>query len=152
MNRWYLLIPLCVLGACAGHKEPLVVKQFKILDQKIDDQEDPMVRSEKQRRLHGAVSVAERNARLGAYYTLLWSDPNGIGTGEVELLFEYQQGATASLVKRMVKRFNSREASGTVEFAVIGDDYLKNGRVLAWKATLSRGGRLLATRKSHLWQ
>jgi uncharacterized protein YcfL len=152
VNRWYLLIPLCVLGACAGHQEPLVVKQFKILDQKMDAMEDPMVRSQKQRRLHGAVSVAERNARLGTYYTLLWSDPQGVGTGAVELLFEYQQGATASLVKRMVKRFNSSEASGMAEFAVIGNDYLKHGRVLAWRATLSRGGRLLATRKSHLWQ
>ncbi len=152
MNRWYLLLLLFGLGACAGHKELLVVKQFKLRDAKTTGVEDPMIQSEKQRRLYGAVSMAERRARLGAYYTLLWNDPKGVGTGEVVLLFEYQQGATASLVKRMVKRFDSKESSGTVEFAIIGDDYLKNGRVLAWKTTLSRGGRVLATSKSHLWQ
>ncbi len=152
MNRWYLLVLLLGLGACARQQEPLVVKQFKILDHKIDPDSDPMVRCEKQRRLHGAVSIAERNARLGVYYTLLWNDPAGAGTGDVELLFEYQQGATASLVKRLVKRFKSNESSGEVEFAVIGDDYVKNGRVLAWKTTLRRGNRVLATQQSHLWQ
>ncbi|MEI6673739.1 MAG: hypothetical protein WCO57_01040 [Verrucomicrobiota bacterium] len=152
MNRWYLLVLLLGLGACARQPQPLVVKQFKILDHKIDLDSDPMVRCEQQRRLHGAVSIAERNARLGVYYTLLWNDPAGAGAGDVELLFEYQQGATASLVKRLVKRFNSSESSGEVEFAIIGNDYIKNGRVLAWKTTLRRGNRILATRQSHLWQ
>lgn len=152
VNRWSLLPLLLVLGACAGHQDPLVVKQFKMLDQQTDAVKDPMVRGEKQRRLHGAVSMAERTARLGAYYTILWNAPRDTGTGEVEVLFEFQQGATASLVKRLVKRFPASDTSGRVEFAIIGNDYLKNGRVLAWKTTLSRGGRVLATRKSHLWQ
>jgi hypothetical protein len=130
----------------------LVVKQFKMLDLDIDNAEDPMVRGEKQRRLYGAVTTAERNARLGAYYTILWSDPQGAGGGEVEVLFEYQQGATASKVKRLSKRFNSAETSGKVEVSIIGEDYRKNGRVLAWKTTLSRGSRVLATEQSHLWQ
>ena len=152
VNRWLLLILPLVIGACAGHKDTLVVKQFKMRDQQTDGVEDPMIRGEKQRRLHGAVSMAERTARLGAYYTILWNAPIGTSTGEVEVLFEFQQGATASLVKRMVKRFPTTASSGRVEFAIVGQDYLKNGRVLAWKTTLSRGGRVIATRKSHLWQ
>jgi len=155
VNRWsccLLIFLLVVLGACSGTKTPLVVKQFKLLDQQADSVDDPMIRGEKQRRLYGAVSMAERRARLGAYYTILWNAPVDKSGGEVEVLFEYQQGATASLVKRLVKRFPARETSGSVEFAVIGKEYLKDGRVLAWKATLNRGGRVLATRKSHLWQ
>jgi hypothetical protein len=152
VRHWYLLIPLFLLGSCVGPPAPLVVKQFKMLDVEIDNSADPMVRGEKQRRLFGAVSGAEQFGRLGAYYTILWRDPKGAGSGEVEVLFEYQQGATASKVKRLSKRFGSAEASGKVEFAIIGNDYAKQGRVLAWKTTLTRGGRVVATEKSHLWQ
>ena len=49
--------------------------------------------------------MAERRQRLGQYYTLLWHDPAGAGQGEVEVVFQYQQGATASRVKRMTKDF-----------------------------------------------
>ncbi len=111
-----------------------------------------MVRMEKSRRLLGAVSMEERRNRLGQYYTLIWNDPEGQGHGEVELIFEYQQGATASLVKRMVRTFPSATKDGKAEFAVIGEDYFKGGRVLAWKATLQRGGKPIATEKSYLWQ
>ena len=111
-----------------------------------------MVRMEKSRRLLGAVSMEERRNRLGQYYTLDWNDPNGVGQGEVELIFQYQQGATASLVKKMVRSFPSATREGQVEFAIIGEDYFKGGRILAWKATLQRGGKIISTKQSYLWQ
>lgn len=111
-----------------------------------------MVRMEKSRRLRGAVSMEERRQRLGQYYTLVWSDPKGAGQGEVEVVFQYQQGATASRVKRMSKRFSAADVEGIAEFAVVGDDYFTGGKVLAWKATVSRGGRELASKRSYLWQ
>ena len=111
-----------------------------------------MVKMEKERRLLGAVSMSERRNRLGQYYTLIWSDPVGVGQGQAELIFQYQQGASASLVKRMTKEFPASESDGTAEFAVIGEDYFKSGKVLAWKATLQRGKRVIATRQSYLWQ
>jgi len=147
-----LLLGFALLASCAGTQSPLVVKQFKMLDTKVDVSIDPMVRGEKQRRLHGAVSLAEQQARLGAYYSILWHDPAGAGSGEVEVLFKYQQGATASLVKRQSKRFPATATSGQMDFSVIGADYRRNGRVLAWQATLSRGGRVLATERSYLWR
>ena len=147
-----LLLGFSLLASCAGPHPSLVVKQFKMLDTKIDQTIDPMIRGEKQRRLHGAISMAERRERLGIYYTLLWEDPDGVGNGDVEVVFEYQQGATASKVKRMSKQFAATGSSGRVELAVIGSDYLQNGRVLAWQATLTRGGRVLATQRSYLWR
>jgi hypothetical protein len=107
---------------------------------------------EKARRLRGAVSMAERREKLGQYYTLIWSDPTGTASGPVELVFQYQQGASASRIKRMVRSFPASEEKGTAEFAVIGSDYFKNGKVLAWKATLKRGKQVIATRQSYLWQ
>jgi hypothetical protein len=52
----------------------------------------------------------------------------------------------------MTKEFPATATEGSAEFAVIGDDYFKGGKVLAWKASLRRGGRELATRQSYLWQ
>jgi hypothetical protein len=146
------LLAALFLGACAGPPETLVVKQFQLRDQVRDKGEEPMVRMEKSRHLHGAVSMEERRQRLGQYYTLVWRDPKGVGQGEVDVVFQYQQGATASRVKRMSKRFPAADAGGIVEFAVVGDDYFKGGKVLAWKATVSRGGRELASKRSYLWQ
>ncbi len=143
---------MAFLTACAGPRDALVVKQFQLRDQNRNASDEPMVRMEKERRLLGAVSMEERKQRLGQYYTLIWSDPAGVGQGEVEVIFQYQQGATASLVKRMVKGFPTSNETGTAEFAVIGDDYFKGGKVLAWKATVQRGKKVIATRQSYLWQ
>lgn len=152
MNLCHSLLAVFLLGACTGPPVPLVVKQFQLRDLAPTAIEQPMVRMEKERHLHGAVSYAEQRGRLGHYYTLLWNDPAGAGQGDVELLFQYQQGGSASLVKRMTKSFPSSAAKGVAEFAVIGEDYLKGGKVLTWKATLQRGKRVVATRQSYLWQ
>lgn len=145
------LVAIAVLGSCAPD-EPLVVKTFQLRNARPGDSDDYMVRHEKQRRLYGAVTLDERAARLGQYYTLVWQDPEGVGQGEVELIFEYQQGASASRVKRMVQAFPASDASGKAEFSVIGKNHSEGGRVLTWKATLKRGGRVIATKQSYLWE
>ena len=152
MKCIFSLVAVLFLGACAGPKEPLVVKQFLLRDQVRNRDEEPMVSMEKERRLLGAVSMEERRQRLGQYYTLLWSDPAGAGQGPVEVVFQYQQGASASRVKRMTKSFPADATEGIADFAVIGDDYFTNGRVLAWQASVLRGGRELASRRSFLWR
>lgn len=152
MNSCYSLLAVLCLSACASPREPLVVKQFQLRDQKRNPSDEPMVRMEKERRLRGAVSMSERRERLGQYYTILWNDPSGVNQGEVSLTFEYQQGATASRVKSMVKKFSSSLAEGTAEFAVTGDNYFDGGKVLTWKTTLRRGNRIIAMRQSYLWR
>ncbi len=145
------LLMLCflALASCGGAGKPLVVKQFRMLDTSLDLSTDPMVRNEKARRLHGAVSTVEKRGRLGLYHTVLWRDP--AGPGEVEVLFEYQQAATASKVLRMSRRFPAADSRGVAEFPVIGADYLRNGRITAWQATLKRGGRVISTERSYMW-
>ena len=150
VNFIYCALSIVLLGSCAGPPASLVVKQFQLRDQDPGEIEDPLVKMEKSRRLHGAVSMAERRGRLGQYYTLIWHDP--AAADPVEVVFEYQQGATASRIKRMVRNFPARDSRGTAEFAVIGEDYFTGGKVLAWKATLRRGNRTIASRQSYLWQ
>lgn len=141
-----------VLGSCSAPPETLVVKTFQLRDQSRSSANDPMVRMEKGRRLRGAVSMDERRLRLGQYYTLTWNDPEGAGLGPVEVVFLYQQGASASRIKRMSRSFPTSAVSGTAEFAVIGDDYFLNGKVLAWRASVYRAGRELSSRQSYLWK
>jgi len=152
VKNFFGLLVMMSLVACSGTPQTLVVKQFQVRDQVRNSDDNPMVRMEKERRLLGAVSMAERRQRLGQYYTLQWYDPAGVGRGAVRVTFLYQQGATGSLVKRMTKDFSADTAEGIAEFAVIGDNYFKGGKVLTWKATVSRGDRELASRQSYLWQ
>ena len=151
MRCWTgLLLILCLTGCST--RSSLEVDSFFMRDFSTPETDEPMVRMEKLRRLHGALTAAERNDRLGHYYTMHWSDPAGAGKGEIEIVFEYQQGSTASQVKRQWQRFASSDRRGKAEFRVTGNDYLKGGRVLAWKATLKRGGREIESHHSYLWE
>jgi hypothetical protein len=152
VNFRLAILAALLLGACAGPPQPLVVKQFLLRDQVDRASDEPMVRMEKARRLLGAVSMEERRLRLGQYYTLLWNDPDGVGKGEVEVTFQYQQGASASRIKQITRKFPATQSAGQTEFSIIGDDYFKDGKVLAWKASLRRGQKIIATQQSYLWE
>lgn len=139
---------LCLsLAACSGPVEPLTVKQFTLRDQESGVVDDPMVQNEKLRRLYGAVSIEERKQRLGQYYTILWNADAG---AEKEIVFRYQQGG--SRIKEMRRTIPAGTAEGKEEFSVIGDNYFKIGRVLAWKIDLTADGETIASKQSYLWE
>lgn len=145
--KYLPLLAVGLLAACSPPAEPLVVKQFTLRDQKMEQGNDPMVRNEKLRRLHGAVSMEERRQRLGQYYTVIWNAEAGY---KKEIVFRYQQGG--SRVKTMRRSLPAGYATGKEEFAIIGDDYFKNGRVLAWKIDLTANGETIASKQSYLWE
>jgi hypothetical protein len=141
----------CLLVACSSTDQTLVVKQFTLRDAGNPDGDDPMVRGEIQRRLYGAVSESERQDRLGQYFTVQWNDDSGVGQA-VEVVFDYQQASTGSRLKREVRGFDPEATSGQAEFKFIGESFRQEGRVLAWRAALKRGGRELASEQSYLWE
>jgi hypothetical protein len=146
----YLLIPvLLIIASCAGPTEPLIVKLHTLRDQNVSLGGDPMVTHEKMRRLYGAISMEERRQRLGQYYTFLW---NADSSTEKEIRFDYLQGNSGSQVKTIRHRIAAGTSSGKGEFAISGDNYFKNGRVLAWKISLISGGETIATEQSYLWE
>jgi len=147
-----LSIVFLSLVSCVGSRDALVVKQFLLRDQQRDGGVEPMVRMEKERRLRGAVSMEERRQRLGQYYTLIWNDPKGVKQAPVEVTFEYRQGGSGSRVKTKKKSFPASASQGRVEFSIIGDDYFDQGKVLAWRATVRRGDRMVARERSYLWE
>ncbi len=138
-------------GSCAGPDNLLTVKQFYVRDEKDDQDIEPMIRAEKNRIFHGAVSMEERRGRLGQYYTVLWNDSEGAGSSHT-VVFEFQQGGSGSLIKKRTVSFANGDASGKAAFSVIGDDYFKSGKVLAWKISLLRGKEVISTKQSYLWQ
>lgn len=154
MKLWKVLapmIPALLLLSC-GAPQVLEVRALHLREIGSDDGDDPMIRGERQRRFHGAIGIREQSQRLGYYYTVLWDDDSA-GPGEV--VFEFQQGSTGSRVKKMKHQVEAGQPSGKAEFAIIGDDYRKDGkpdRVLAWRCKFYRDGREVASRQSYLWQ
>jgi hypothetical protein len=140
-----------VLVGCGGSPDPLVVKQYTLRDATLPSMDDPMVRGEVLHRLYGAVSWSERLDRLGQYFTVLWSEREGAGE-PVRVVFEYQQAASGDKVKRRFQEFASEEVEGKAQFKVIGEDFRKNGRVLAWRISLWRGKKEVASEQSYLWE
>jgi hypothetical protein len=147
--KYLLSLVSCLVIGCAGQSAPLVVKMQTLRDQNVNEADDPMVRHEKTRRLYGAISMEERRQRLGQYYTMFWKADSST---EKEILFQFLQGKSGSHVKSMRRQIASGSPSGKEEFAVIGDDYFDNGRVLAWKCSLISNGEVIATEQSYLWE
>ena len=149
MRNCLIIVLAGMLASCAGNSDPLIVKAFIMRDQNQTTEDDAMVQNAKMRRLYGAVSIEERKQRLGQYYTAVWNADPGL---EKEIIFQYQQGKSGSLVKRMTRTIGAGTSTGSQEFGVLGDDYFNNGRVLAWKMTLKAGGEVVSTKQSYLWE
>ncbi len=144
----FAILSLLVVG-CAKTTDPLIVKMQTVRDESMAKEDDPMARHERIRRFHGAVSMEERAQRLGQYYTILWQAEVGV---KKEILFEYQQAKTGSLIKTMKRQLDINTASGKEEFSVIGDNYFDNGRIMTWRISLISDGKTIASEQSYLWE
>jgi len=143
---------VATLVASCGSPAPLKVQNQLVRDATRESWNlDPMIRNEKMRRLHGAVTNEELNERLGHYYTIRWNNRD-LSKGPATLTFEYQQAASASEIKTIHRDLPENATSGVVEIEITGEEYMLGGRVLAWRITLRRGGETVATRQSYLWQ
>lgn len=151
MKAITLLLIAILSASCAGRHESLMVKTYQLRDINQNPSDEPMVRMEKGRRLHGAVSHASRQQRLGQYFTIIWNDSNPSHSGPVTIIFDYQQGSSASKVNQFKQTFPADAKSGVVEFSIIGDSYLKYGKVITWNAKLVRNNQLIDSKQSYLW-
>lgn len=149
MNRLIALFCL-VLASCASDPKGLTVKQYHLRESMFDFNNDLMARGEVQRLLHGAVSVEERRQKTGQYYHVIWNPESGSGV-PVEVVFEYLQAASGSKIKKQVQRVEGG-SQADVYFTIAGNDYLRNGRVLAWRVTVREGGRVIASEQSYMWR
>jgi hypothetical protein len=112
-------------------------------------QTDASVAFERAYRLYGAVTALDQRQRLGTYFDFFWRARR---TGDVRIRLEYRQEKLHAFVQaREVHYLNARGHYRT-EFAIIGDDFVDDGRVIAWRASLIVNGRIVDTTRSYLWE
>ncbi len=100
-------------------------------------------------RLHGAISRADRNQRWGNYFDFFWRVKR---PANVTVRLEYRQEQLRSFVQAREISYPDARGNNKTEFAIIGDDYLQDGRVTAWRCLLIENGKIVAENRSYLWE
>jgi hypothetical protein len=112
--------------------------------------DDQMIAFEQRRHLHGAVTTEDYATKFGHYFTIFWK--TSAKGSPVTVKLEYLQAKTGPTVHVKETEVASPKSRNTTEITVVGEDYAKNGPVLAWKATLVSGGQVLGEYKSFQWK
>jgi hypothetical protein len=104
---------------------------------------------ERSYRLHGAISQADKNQRYGNYFDFFWRVKR---PANVTVRLEYRQEQLRSFVQAREISYAEARGNYKTEFAIIGDDYLQDGRVTAWRCLLIENGKIVAENRSYLWE
>lgn len=100
-------------------------------------------------RLHGAITNAEKNQRFGNYLDFFWRVKR---PANVTVRLEYRQEKLRSFIQAREISYPNAKGNNKTEFAIIGDDYLQDGRVTAWRCLLIEEGKIVAENRSYLWE
>lgn len=147
-----VLLVSALISACATKEpEPLRVRQFHMSSITPSSINSQMVRGEQQYRLRGEVTSAERQTKLGQYYTVHWENTVN-APAPLRIIMDYQQAATGFKQLQMVSDLPVGERSGDIEFQVNGENYRRNGRVLSWRMRLMSGEQVIDEKRSYLWR
>jgi hypothetical protein len=100
-------------------------------------------------RMYGAITAADQRQRFGNYFDFFWRTKR---PANVTVRLEYRQEKLRSFVQGREINYTNVKGNQKTEFAVIGDDYLNDGRVTAWRCLLIENGRIVAENRSYLWE
>ena len=98
--------------------------------------------------VHDGFNQLDRQQRYGGYYTFFWRSNR---KADLTLRFEYRQLKLGSYVQAKEIAYPAVKGSVESHFKVIGDDYLEEGKVTAWRAILIENGRIVGVTQSFLW-
>ena len=70
----------------------------------------------------------------------------------MKVRLEYRQQNTGYKVKMVEQEVTDIRRHNTTKFNFIGDDYVTNGPVTAWRASIVRGKDELVAYKSYIWE
>lgn len=104
---------------------------------------------ERSYRMHGAITAADRNQRYGNYFDFFWRAKR---PATVTVRLEYRQEKLRAFLQAREVTYENAKGNNKTEFAIIGDDYLQDGRVIAWRCLLIENGRIVAENRSFLWE
>lgn len=104
---------------------------------------------ERQHFIYGAVSKKEIVDRFGHYYAFFWKANDR--TGPVTVKLEYQQALSGLSKHSQELVVDNIRRSNITKFQVVGPEYQKRGRVIAWRVSILRGKEELVSQQSALW-
>jgi hypothetical protein len=117
--------------------------------QKTATLQDAPIVFERQYRLFGAVTALDSRQRFGNYFDFFWRTKR---PSDVTVRLEYRQEKLHEHVQAQEITYRNVRGTHKTEFKVIGDDYLDDGRVIAWRCLLIANGRIVAENRSFLWE
>lgn len=100
-------------------------------------------------RMYGAITAADQRQRYGNYFDFFWRAKR---PANVTVRLEYRQDKLRSFVQAREISYANVKGNQKTEFAVIGDDYLNDGRVISWRCLLIENGHIVAENRSYLWE
>jgi hypothetical protein len=100
-------------------------------------------------RMYGAITAADQRQRFGNYFDFFWRTKR---PANVTVRLEYRQDKLRAFVQAREISYQNVKGNQKTEFAVIGDDYLNDGRVISWRCLLIENGRIVAENRSYLWE
>jgi hypothetical protein len=110
---------------------------------------DTSMNFERTYRLYGAITAADQRQRFGNYFDFFWRAKR---PAKVTVRLEYRQEKLRSFVQAREVSYPNAKGNHKTEFAIIGDDYLNDGRVITWRCLLIGNGRIVAENRSYLWE
>jgi len=109
---------------------------------------NPMISFERMRLAYGHVTQEERRQRYGNYFTFWWRNER---PARLTVRLEYRQENLGPVVQAQEVDVVVQPGTHKTQFEVTGDDYLDEGRVIAWRALLIEDGKIVALTQSALW-
>jgi hypothetical protein len=110
---------------------------------------DPAVGFEAGYLLHGAVTQLDQRRRWGNYLDFFWRAKR---RADLTVRLEYRQERLRDFTQAREVTYRNVKGNKKTSFAIIGDDFFNDGRVLAWRCLLIENGRIVAEERSYLWR
>jgi hypothetical protein len=117
--------------------------------QKTATLQDAPIIFERQYRMFGAVTALDQRQRFGNYFDFFWRAKR---PSDVTVRLEYRQEKLHEHVQAQEITYRNVRGTHKTEFKVIGDDYLDDGRVIAWRCLLIANSQIVAENRSYLWE
>ena len=111
--------------------------------------QDESIQFERKYRLFGAVSLLDQRQRVGNYFDFYWRTKR---PANLTVRLEYRQEKLHALVQGRELYYPSAKGNIKSEFAILGDDYFDDGAVFAWRCLLIENGKIVAMKRSYLWE
>jgi hypothetical protein len=103
---------------------------------------------ERSYRLYGAVTAYDQRQRFGEYFDFFWRAKR---PSDVTVRFEYKQDKLRAFVQAKELAYTGARGTCHSGFRVIGEEFANDGAVLAWRCLLIANRRIVAEKRSFLW-